>query len=136
MSTSTEFKRFEKIGLFQITDTPIKRSTMIKLDANPYLVEYEEYFNKRSLKLCFDQQTNNIRLKLAKKQKGICPICKESLVSKYGNVFYELEIHHIIPVVSGGKNILKNMTLLHKTCHRDKAALSSLSAKMDEPYEG
>lgn len=53
------------------------------------------------------QQTNNIRLKLAKRQKGMCPTCKESLISQYGDVLYELEIHHIIPVVSGGTNILK-----------------------------
>lgn len=136
MSTSTEFKRFKKINLFQISDTPIKRTTMIKLDANSYLGEFEEYFNKRSLNMCFNQQTNNIRLKLAKRQKGMCPICKESLNSQYGDILYELEIHHIIPVVSGGKNILKNMTLLHKTCHRDRAALENFDVKMDEPYEG
>ena len=136
MSTSTEFKRFKKINLFQISDTPIKRTTMIKLDANPYLGEFEKYFKKRSLNLCFNQQTNNIRLKLAKRQKGVCPICKESLTSQYEDVLYELEVHHIIPIVSGGTNILKNMTLLHKTCHRDKAALENSNVKMDEPYEG
>lgn len=136
ISTSTEFKRFKKINLFQISDTPIKRTTMIKLDANPYLGEFEEYFNKRSLNMCLNQQTNNIRLKLAKRQKGMCPICKESLNSQYGDILYELEIHHIIPVVSGGQNILKNMTLLHKTCHRDRAALENSDVKMDEPYEG
>lgn len=37
MSTSTEFQRFKKINLFQISETPIKRTTRIKLDANPYL---------------------------------------------------------------------------------------------------
>lgn len=62
----------------------------------------------------------------------MCPICKESLNSQYGDILYELEIHHIIPVVSGGKN----MTLLHKMCHRDRAALRNSDVKMDEPYEG
>ena len=136
MSTSTKFKKFEKINLFQISDTPIKRTTMIKLDANPYLSEFEKYFNKRSLNLCFNHQTNNVRLKLAKRQKGTCPICKEFLTNQYENVLHELEVHHIISIVSEGTNILKNMTLLHKTCHRDKAALVNYNAKMDEPYEG
>lgn len=80
---------------------------MIKLDANPYLGEFEEYFNKRSLNMCLNQQMNNIRLKLAKRQKGMCPICNQFLTSQYGDVLYELEMHHIIPVVSGGTNILK-----------------------------
>nr|AHB35382.1 hypothetical protein [Neoporphyra perforata] len=66
----------------------------------------------------------------------MCPICKESLNSQYRDVLYKLEIHHIIPVVSGGTNVLKNMTLLHKTCHRDRAALENSNVKMDEPYEG
>nr|YP_009159718.1 hypothetical protein [Pyropia nitida]AKQ53224.1 hypothetical protein [Pyropia nitida] len=30
---------------------------------------------------------------------------------------------------------LKNMTFLHKTCHRDRAALKNSNVKMDEPYE-
>lgn len=66
----------------------------------------------------------------------MCPICKESLNSQYRDVLYKLEINHIIYIVSEGINILKNMTLLHKTRHHDRAALENSNVKMDEPYEG
>lgn len=53
------------------------------------------------------------RLKLAKKQYHICPICEESL---YNNE--ELHVHHIIPKKKGGKYSFSNCIIVHELCHR------------------
>jgi 5-methylcytosine-specific restriction endonuclease McrA len=32
--------------------------------------------------------------------------------------YFNFNIHHIIPKSSGGKDIIDNLSLLHKICHR------------------
>lgn len=60
----------------------------------------------------------NKKAKLLKQQKGKCKWC--------GLYFREediLEEDHIIPIVLGGKDIYKNLQLLHGHCHDKKTAL-------------
>ena len=62
--------------------------------------------------------------KLSKKQKGICPICGNSLFKDdLGNPdvlnFNNLEVDHINPISKGGsKSSTQNLRLLHLACHR------------------
>ncbi len=52
---------------------------------------------------------------LMKKQKGKCTLCNQYFTSEDN-----LEIDHIIPQISGGKNNMANKQLLHNYCHHKK----------------
>ena len=53
--------------------------------------------------------------KLLRRQKGICPLCKEKF-----DYFSDMEVDHIIPRKKGGKDAYSNLQLLHKQCHIKK----------------
>ena len=54
-----------------------------------------------------------MRSQLLKKQKGICPVCNGKLLG-----WEDMEVHHVTPRKRGGSDKLKNLRLLHKTCHK------------------
>jgi RNA-directed DNA polymerase len=54
---------------------------------------------------------NTRERKLLQIQKGLCPVCNTSLQDT------NVEIDHIVPRASGGKDNYKNWQLLHKHCH-------------------
>ena len=56
--------------------------------------------------------TSSFDYSLAISQKGICPVCQESLLE--GG---RIQRHHIIPTSQGGKNTLGNLVLIHAHCH-------------------
>lgn len=63
----------------------------------------------------------NTRTKiLLNSQKGICKWCNYRFME--GDV---LEVDHIIPKLHGGKDIYKNLQLLHRHCHDSKTALDN-----------
>jgi RNA-directed DNA polymerase len=53
------------------------------------------------------------QLKIAKKQRHVCPWCFESLYNPE-----PIEKHHIIPVKDGGPNSDSTLVLLHLACHQ------------------
>lgn len=53
--------------------------------------------------------------KLLRRQNGICPHCEKKF-----DYFSEMEVDHIIPRKKGGKDVYKNLQLLHKQCHIEK----------------
>ena len=55
-------------------------------------------------------------LYLLEKQAGKCAICGDWLPENRSDV----EVDHIIPVVSGGTNEIGNLQLLHRSCNRSK----------------
>ncbi|WP_342597263.1 group II intron reverse transcriptase/maturase [Cyanobacterium aponinum UTEX 3222] len=70
------------------------------------------------------------KAKLLKLQKGKCKYC--GLNFKDGDM---LEIDHIIPKSKGGKDIYKNLQLLHKHCHNDKTSKDgSLNCTHDKGF--
>ncbi|WP_330203424.1 group II intron reverse transcriptase/maturase [Cyanobacterium sp. Dongsha4] len=70
------------------------------------------------------------KAKLLKIQKGKCNYC--GLNFKDGDM---LEIDHIIPKSKGGKDIYKNLQLLHKHCHDDKTSIDgSLNCTHDKGF--
>ncbi len=64
---------------------------------------------------------------LLKKQKGKCPHC--GLHFKSEDL---MEIDHIIPCSKGGKDIYKNLQLLHKHCHDVKTAKDGSNSTHDK----
>lgn len=96
-------------------DIPITRHLKVKGNASPLNPELHEYWRERNHK-CGKQffAKGSKFQKLFDKQKGICPICGESI---YGKPY---EVHHIIPIKNGGTNKEDNLVILHKQCHKIK----------------
>lgn len=92
--------------------TPIIRHVMIKHNNSPYDKNLKNYYIKRDIRE-FNRNNVSYRQKLAKKQKYICPLCKESIVDNKES----LEMHHKIPRCNGGTNNYKNIQLVHTSCH-------------------
>lgn len=102
-----------EIKLFQIAYVDIKRHTLC-LSINPYDPINYDYFRSRIVKKSRHSiLLGRVRSQLLKKQKGICPVCNGKLLS-----WEDLEVHHVVPRKQGGSDKLKNLRLLHKTCHR------------------
>jgi RNA-directed DNA polymerase len=53
------------------------------------------------------------RQKIAKKQNGLCPVCKNTLFNEE-----ELHVHHKVPKAKGGKDNYGNLVLVHFFCHQ------------------
>jgi len=100
--------------LINLTMIPIKRHIKIIAEANPYDVEWEEYFEKRTqLKMQSTFKGNMKLLNIWRKQNGKCPNCKQTV-----SLETEWETHHIVPRSQGGKDIASNLLMLHPNCHR------------------
>lgn len=107
-----------EITLFQMGWVSIKRHTLC-LSINPFLPENADYFVKRVLygaRVSILLNKNN--RKLLTKQKGICPLCENPLLSTDGRG-EALEVHHIRSRKDGGSDSLRNLLLLHKICHKE-----------------
>lgn len=91
--------------------TAITRHATIKWKNTPYDSTLKEYFNERAIK---EFKANNVetRIKLAEKQKYKCPLCGKHLNNGEGN-----EAHHKHSKVNGGSDELKNLCLVHTSCH-------------------
>jgi RNA-directed DNA polymerase len=116
----------KKATLTKAMDVKIKRHTKIKGSANPYDPEYEIYFERRQNKQTAENLKSRGRMfSLWKKQKGICPVCKQRVSDQT-----RWHKHHITWKVHGGKDTLDNLVLLHPNCHRQ---VHSLKLKIKKP---
>ena len=90
---------------------PIERHVLVKGRASPDDPRLKDYWMKRQAAkvrdLTFSKQ------KLAKRQKGRCPECGESLFNDE-----ELQVHHLLARSQGGKNVYSNLALVHLLCHQ------------------
>ena len=90
---------------------PIERHTLVKGRSSPDDSRLADYWEKRwaakAKDLTFSKQ------KLAKRQKGRCPECGESLFNDE-----ELQVHHLLAQAKGGKNSYSNLILVHLLCHQ------------------
>lgn len=112
--------------------TEIKRHTLVKGNASPDNPELQGYWQNRQAKK--NTFLYGIKPILARKQKGICLICRQALDN--GEL---LHVHHVIPKAHGGDNRLVNLRLLHKACHwqvHSKQGQSAGVSKLLEPYAG
>lgn len=105
-----------KLFLIKFSDFKIRRHIMIKNNMVPDDRSQKsiDYWGKRMANKQFlTWGSYESRLKLAKKQFHICPICNESLYNEE-----ELHVHHIKPKKLGGADTYGNLVITHELCHR------------------
>jgi len=98
-----------KEKLINLGEISIIQLRPLKLDKNPYIIENQEYFNRRREKII----EAKFRSTLFKKYKQTCSVCGESLHNGES-----VELHHIVPKKSLGKYSLENIVPLHQICHQ------------------
>jgi RNA-directed DNA polymerase len=102
------------VKLVYAGETPIKRYTKVRAEANPYDRQWETYFEGRmDSKMKVALEGRRKVLQLWRNQNGKCPICNERISKETG-----WNTHHLVRRVDGGKDGLSNLVLLHPNCHR------------------
>ncbi len=91
---------------------PIRRHVMIRYDVSPDDPNLRSYWEQREARKAELLPTRRQR-ELAKRQRGQCPICRESLHNDE-----ELHVHHVIPKSRGGEDAISNLALIHLYCHQ------------------
>jgi RNA-directed DNA polymerase len=104
--------RHPELQLVKMAWTPVVEHNLIKFNNTPFNCELKEYFEQRDIRT-FNSNNNGFKLKLAKKQKYVCPFCDKSLVDNSEG----LEVHHKIPRAQGGATTVANCWLMHNSCH-------------------
>lgn len=92
--------------------TPIKRHIEVHHDASPDNPDLRSYWEQREARKADLLLTKQQRM-LAKRQKGFCPLCRDSLHNDE-----ELHVHHVIPKSQGGEDAISNLALVHLYCHQ------------------
>src|SRR6266851_593752 len=90
---------------------PIERHTLVKGRSSPDDPRLKDYWMKRQARSAKDLTFS--KQELAKRQKGRCPECGESLFNDE-----ELHVHHLLPLSQGGKNTYSNLALVHLLFHQ------------------
>jgi RNA-directed DNA polymerase len=117
--------------LLDAADTPIRRHTKIKGEANPYDPTWEMYFEERlGLHMANNLRQRRQLLHLWNEQKGICPVCQQKITKLTG-----WHNHHIVWRTHGGPDTASNRVLLHPDCHR-KAHSLGLTVVKPRPAKG
>ncbi len=117
---ATKQKGKNPMRLRKHAETPIVRHVKVKGDASPYNGNLI-YWSSR---MGTHPEVSTRVATLLKTQKGKCTHC--------GLYFREedvLEVDHIIPRSSGGRNEYKNLQILHRHCHDRKTAEDGSAAK-------
>ncbi len=104
----------EQYYVLKLRWIPIQRHQMVVFDYSPDNPDLARYWNKRNQRKTYRLPTRRQRA-LAKRQQGRCPHCHDSLHNDE-----ELQTHHIIPQAKGGQDIMRNLELVHRDCHRQK----------------
>jgi RNA-directed DNA polymerase len=119
--------------LWKMSWTPIKRHIMVKGSSSPDDPALKEYWRARQAKNC--KYIVKLRSILWRKQKGICPVCKDNIDNGES-----IDIHHITPRKLGGGDQLENLVMLHTNCHRQTHSKAGQQiqdvSKLLEPYAG
>lgn len=106
----------QKITLFKIGGFSQRRHRMVLLRErfNPYLLEHKQYFERRNATdLAHSALLDARKRKLLTRQKGRCAHCDTVL-----RAVDVLHVHHVVPVKEGGSDTLKNLRVMHKSCHQ------------------
>ncbi|MGK7938917.1 MAG: group II intron reverse transcriptase/maturase [Crocosphaera sp.] len=112
--------------LYYHAETGIKRHSLVKPEASPYDGNWTYWSKRRGTYT----GTPTRVAKLLKKQKGICPQCKQHFTPED-----LIEVDHIIPKSKGGKDTLNNIQALHRHCHDAKSKNDYLHDWLDNGYE-
>lgn len=90
---------------------PIERHTLVQGRSSPDDPCLKDYWIKRQAAKAGDLTFS--KQKLAKRQKGRCLECGESLFNEE-----ELHVHHLLARSQGGKESYSNLVLVHLLCHQ------------------
>src|SRR6266496_1420188 len=90
---------------------PIERHTLVKGRSSPDDPSLKDYWMKRQAAKARDLTFS--KQKLAKRQKGRCLECGESLFNEE-----EIQVHHRLAKSQGGKDSYSNLALVHLLCHQ------------------
>ena len=107
---------------------PITRYVKIRKGMKVYASDKEtvEYWHSREYRNALNQIYSVKIEKLYKRQKGICPYCKQIMTD-----ISETHAHHRLPKLYGGKEQLNNLRLMHYSCHRALHSQYSLKQMRD-----
>jgi RNA-directed DNA polymerase len=106
---------------------PIERHALVSGTASPDDPNLKEYWMKRQRDSARD--LTNSRQKLAKRQKGRCLECGESLFNDE-----EVQIHHRWARSQGGNDTYSNLVLVHLFCHQHIHAKTERAISDCQPY--
>lgn len=110
-----------EILITDIQEILVNRENVLEFDPspNPYNpADYAKVDGAIKRKIKQENLTSKLKMKLLRKQDGICPLCGDYI----DLTVEEAERDHIIPLAMGGKDTQKNTMLLHKLCHKKKTA--------------
>ena len=104
----------QALFLYKAGYLPIRRHVQIKGEANPYDPVWASSFERRRGAQMADRLIGRRQLlALWKRQRGICPVCSQSIDEETG-----WHSHHVTPRSEGGSDEMANLYLLHPTCHQ------------------
>jgi RNA-directed DNA polymerase len=108
-------KDVPNIYLYKFSWTKIIRHVLVKATNSPDDPQLTEYWQHRNLMKIQDLPPKP--RELARRQKGVCSLCGESLFNDE-----HFETHHIVRRNEGGPDTLDNLVLLHFFCHQQVTA--------------
>ena len=106
---------------------PIERHVLVKGRASRDDPRLKDYWMKRQAAKVRDLTPS--KQKLAKRQKGCCPECGESLFNDE-----EVQVHHLLARSQRGKNVYSNLTLVHLFCHQHIHAVTERTMRDCQEY--
>src|SRR6266566_406706 len=106
---------------------PIERHVLIKGTSSPDDPHLANYWMKRQARVAKDLTLS--KQKLAKRQKGHCPECGESLFNDE-----EIQVHHLLARSQGGKDSYGNLALVHLFCHQHIHAVTERTMRDCQKY--
>ncbi len=106
---------------------PIERHVLVKGTSSPDDPHLADYWMKRQARLAKDLTLS--KQKLAKRQKGRCPECGESLFNDE-----EIQVHHLLARSQGGSDSYRNLAFVHLLCHQHIHAVTQRAMKECQPY--
>jgi len=106
---------------------PIERHTLVKGKSSPDDPRLKDYWMKRQAAKARDLTFS--KQKLAKRQKGRCLECGESLFNEE-----ELQVHHRLAKSQGGKDVYSNLVLVHLLCHQHIHAVTERTMRDCQQY--
>ncbi|MGK7881655.1 MAG: group II intron reverse transcriptase/maturase [Crocosphaera sp.] len=113
----------KEMSLYNHSETEIKRHQLVKPKASPYDGNWTYWSKRRGTYT----GTPTSVAKLLKKQKGICPVCRQHFTPED-----LIEVDHIIPKSKGGKDTYNNLQALHRHCHDIKSRYDGSNSTQDK----
>jgi RNA-directed DNA polymerase len=106
---------------------PIERHVLVKGTSSPDDPHLADYWIKRQARLAKDLTPS--KQKLAKRQKGRCPECGQSLFNDE-----EIQVHHLLARSQGGSDSYRTLAFVHLLCHQHIHAVTQQVMKECQQY--